>query len=56
MTIIEAKNIKVSDLVQGYITDSSTGQVTAVNGRLNVRPAYRCKMLCSRCNREKSNY
>ncbi len=40
MTIIEAKNIKVSDLVQGYINDSSTGQVTAMNGRLNVRPAY----------------
>lgn len=40
MTIVEQKNIKVSDLVAGYLNDSSTGAVEAFNGRLNVRPAY----------------
>ena len=40
MKIIEQKNIKVSDLVSGYINDPSTGAVEAFNGRLNVRPAY----------------
>lgn len=40
MKIIEHKNIKVRDLVKGYINDAATGQVTALNGRLDVRPAY----------------
>lgn len=40
MKIVEQTNIKVSDLVKGYINDPSTGAVEAYNGRLNVRPAY----------------
>ena len=40
MKIIEQKKIKVRDLISGYINDSETGQVSAYNGRLNVRPAY----------------
>lgn len=40
MKIVEQTNIKVSDLVNGYINDTSTGAVEAFNGRLNVRPAY----------------
>ena len=40
MKIIEQQNIKVSDIVNGYINDADTGEVTAYNGRLNVRPAY----------------
>lgn len=40
MKIVQQQNIKVRDLIQGYINDVDTGQVTAYNGRLNVRPAY----------------
>lgn len=40
MKIVEQQNIKVRDIVNGYINDSDTGEVTAYNGRLNVRPAY----------------
>jgi hypothetical protein len=40
MKIVEQQNIKVRDLVEGYINDADTGEVTAYNGRLNVRPAY----------------
>lgn len=40
MKIVEHKNIKVKDLVEGYINDAYTGQVSTMNGRLNVRPAY----------------
>ena len=40
MRIVQQQNIKVRDLVQGYINDIETGEVTAFNGRLNVRPAY----------------
>ena len=40
MKIIEHKNITVRDLIEGYINDTTTGQVTTMNGRLNVRPAY----------------
>lgn len=40
MNIVEHKNIKISDLVAGYLNDSATGAVEAYNGRLNVRPAY----------------
>lgn len=40
MKIVQQKNIKVSDLVEGYLNDTTTGSVEAFNGRLNVRPAY----------------
>lgn len=40
MKIVEHKNIKVRDLVEGYMNDVYTGQVSTMNGRLNVRPAY----------------
>lgn len=40
MKIVEHKNIKISDLVSGYINDSYTGQVSTMNGKLDVRPAY----------------
>lgn len=34
MKIVEQQNIKVRDIVNGYINDSDTGEVTAYNGRL----------------------
>lgn len=40
MRIVAQTNIKVSDLVNGYINDNATGAVEAYDGRLNVRPAY----------------
>lgn len=40
MKIVEHTNIKVKDLVEGYMNDLYTGQVSTMNGRLNVRPAY----------------
>ena len=40
MKIIEQTNIKISNLVNGYLNDISTGAVEAYHGRLNVRPAY----------------
>lgn len=40
MKIVAQTNIKVSDLVDGYLNDASTGAVEAFHGRLNVRPAY----------------
>lgn len=40
MKIIAQTNMKVSDLIAGYLNDTSTGAVEAYNGRLNVRPAY----------------
>lgn len=40
MKIVAQTNIKVSDLVNGYLNDTATGAVEAYNGRLNVRPAY----------------
>lgn len=40
MKIVAQTNIKVRDLVDGYINDMTTGAVEAYNGRLNVRPAY----------------
>ncbi len=40
MNIVEQKNIKVSDLVAGYLNDPATGAVEAFNGGLNVRPDY----------------
>ena len=40
MKIVEHKNITVRDIVSGYINDKETGEVTAMGGRLNVRPAY----------------
>lgn len=40
MKIVEHQNITIRDLVEGYVNDPYTGQVTALGGRLNVRPAY----------------
>ena len=40
MKILEHKNIKVKDLVEGYINDLETGSVEAFGGKLNVRPPY----------------
>ena len=40
MKIVAQTNIKVSDLVDGYINEYATGAVEAFHGRLNVRPAY----------------
>lgn len=40
MKIVAQANIKVRDLVNGYINDPTTNAVEAFNGRLNVRPAY----------------
>lgn len=40
MKIVAHQNIKVRDIVAGYLNDSNTGEVTAYGGRLNVRPAY----------------
>lgn len=40
MKIVAHQNIKVGDIVAGYLNDQKTGEVTAYGGRLNVRPAY----------------
>lgn len=40
MKIVEQKNIKIRNIIAGYINDTTTGEVTAFGGRLNVRPAY----------------
>lgn len=40
MKIVAHQNIKVGDIVAGYLNDPNTGEVTAYGGRLNVRPAY----------------
>ena len=40
MKIVAHQNIKVGDIVAGYLNDQNTGEVTAYGGRLNVRPAY----------------
>ncbi|MCH5194421.1 MAG: DUF262 domain-containing protein [Oscillospiraceae bacterium] len=40
MKIVDMQKLSVRDLVAGYIDDPLTRQVTAMNGRLNVRPAY----------------
>lgn len=40
MKIVQQTNVKISDLVNGYLNDPTTGAVEAFNGRLNVRPAY----------------
>lgn len=40
MQIVDMQKLSVRDLVAGYIDDPSTRQVTAMNGRLDVRPAY----------------
>lgn len=40
MRIVAQTNLKVKDLVNGYLNDTATGAVEAYNGRLNVRPAY----------------
>ena len=38
--IVDYGHIKVKDLIEGFIEDTTTGQVTSMNGRLNIRPAY----------------
>lgn len=40
MKIVAHRNVKIGDIVSGYINDQNTGEVTAYGGRLNVRPAY----------------
>ena len=35
MKIVAHKNVKVKDLVEGYINDPYTGQVSTMNGGLN---------------------
>lgn len=40
MRIVTHQNIKVRDIIAGYLNDKQTGEVTAYGGRLNVRPAY----------------
>jgi len=38
--IVDYGKIKVSELIEGFMEDNTTGQVTSMNGRLNIRPAY----------------
>lgn len=38
--IIDYGHMKVSDLTEGFMEDTLTGQVSSMNGRLNIRPAY----------------
>ncbi len=37
---IDHTSIKVRDLVEGYKDDTQTGQVSGLNGKLDIRPAY----------------
>ena len=38
--IVSYGHLKVSDLIEGFMEDTTTGQVSSMNGRLNIRPAY----------------
>jgi len=40
MMNIEHTKVKVRDLVEGYKDDTQTGQVSGLNGKLDIRPAY----------------
>jgi hypothetical protein len=40
MMHIDHTSIKVRDLVEGYKDDTQTGQVSGLNGKLDIRPAY----------------
>lgn len=40
MMHIEHTKVKVRDLVEGYKDDTQTGQVSGLNGKLDIRPAY----------------
>lgn len=40
MIIKEEKKFSISEIVKGFIEDDITNQVSAMNGRLNIRPAY----------------
>ena len=48
MRIKEHTNVKVKDLVEGFIEDNISGEVTTMNGRLNVRPAYQREFVWDR--------
>lgn len=37
---IEVMKWKISEIVEGYQRDEKTGTVTALNGKLNIRPSY----------------
>ena len=38
--IVDFGRMKVSDLIEGFMEDTTTGQISSMNGRLNIRPAY----------------
>ena len=40
MIIKEEKKFSISDIVAGFMEDSSTNQVSSMNGRLDIRPKY----------------
>jgi len=40
MVIKEEKKFQISDIIQGFIEDEITNEVTSMNGRLNIRPKY----------------
>lgn len=40
MVIKEEKKFSISDIVAGFMEDSSTNQVSSMNGRLDIRPKY----------------
>lgn len=34
--IVDYGHMKVSDLIEGFMEDTTTGQVSSMNGRLNI--------------------
>ena len=38
--IVDFGHMKVSELISGFMEDTTTGQVSSMDGRLNIRPAY----------------
>lgn len=38
--IVDYGHLTVKDLIEGFMENNMTGEVTSMNGRLNIRPAY----------------
>lgn len=38
--IVSFGSLKVKDIIEGFMEDSITGEVSSMNGRLNIRPSY----------------
>lgn len=51
--IVDYGHMKVSDLIEGFMEDTTTGQVSSMNGKLNIRPAYQREFVYKEKQRNK---